>query len=341
MKKFVLVLLLGWVLQLQMAQAECYRSDGLPGPTIYQVQTPSTHTMSVTYANVGQRVWDVGGADGAPSWKTSCSGGEQAGYINLLGSDSPVLTGEKGPIYEIAQVPGLGYSLSDTQAYDPNYNYNYYRQYGTLNAPSGQYYFNADSNKLRVDFWKTGSLQAGPYCLAAGTRMGSVRFGSLDVIHVNLASGFCLNVVEPTCTVQTDSKQITVPLGNRSVTSFSGVGSLGPTVPFSIRLGACSNVSQVTIQFNAVADADYPSAAAAGVLSTAGSPSPAATGVGIQLMDGRTSSPMILLQPKVMWNGTSGTTSISLPFGARYIQTRSMVTPGYAHGSAHFVLSYQ
>ncbi len=336
MNKFLLALLLGWVLH-PMAQAECTWSDGLIGPTIYRVQTPSTYTMNVTYANVGQRVWDVGGADGAPSWKTSCSGGEQAGYINSLGSPSPVLTGEKGPIYEIAQVPGLGYSLSETQAYDPP---NFHRQYGTLNAPSGQYYFDA-GRKLRVDFWKTGNLQAGRYCLAAGTRMGSVRFGSLDVIDVILASGLCLDVVAPTCTVQTDSKQITVPLGNRPVTSFSGVGSVGPTVPFSIRLGACSNVSQVTIQFNAVADADYPSAAAAGVLSTAGSPSPAATGVGIQLMDGRTSSPMILLQPKVMWNGTSGTTSISLPFGARYIQTRSTVTPGYAHGSAQFVLSYQ
>ncbi len=336
MNKFLLALLLGWLLH-PMARAECTWSDGWIGPTIYQVQTSANYTRNVTYTNVGQRVFDVGGADGAPSWKTSCSGGEQAGYINSLGSPSPVLTGEKGPIYEIAQVPGLGYSLSETQAYDP---INYYRQYGTLNAPSGQYYFDAGS-KLRVDFWKTGSLQAGSYCLDPGTRMGSVRFGNLDVIHVNLASGFCLNVVEPTCTVQTDSKQITVPLGNRPVTSFSGVGSVGPTVPFSIRLGACSNVSQVTIQFNAVADADYPSAAAAGVLSTAGSPSPAATGVGIQLMDGRTSSPMILLQPKVMWNGTSGTTSISLPFGARYIQTRSMVTPGYAHGSAHFVLSYQ
>lgn len=337
MKKFVIVLLLGWVLQLQMAQAECYWSDGLPGPTIYQVETPANYTVNVTFANVGQRVWDVGGANGGPSWRTSCSGGEQAGYVNSLGSLAPVLSGEKGPIYEIAQIPGLGYSLSETQAYDwPNY----YQQYGTLNSPVGQYNFDA-GRKQRLDFWKTGSLQAGRYCLAAGTRMGSVRFGNLDVIDVNLTSGFCLDVVAPTCTVQTDSKQITVPLGNHPVTSFTGVGSVGPTVPFFIHLGACSNVSQVAIQFNAVADADYPSAAAAGVLSTAGSPSPAATGVGIQLMDGRTSSPMVLLQPKVMWNGASGTTSISLPFGARYIQTRTTVTPGHAHGSAQFVLSYQ
>lgn len=335
MNKFLLALLLGWLLH-PMARAECTWSDDLIGPTIYRVQT-ATYTLNVIGANVGERVGDIGGADGAPSWKTSCSGSEQAGYINSLGSHSPVLTGEKGPIYEITQVPGLGYSLSETQAYDPP---NYYQQYGTLNAPGGQYSFDA-GRKQRIDFWKTGSLQAGSYCLAAGTRMGSVRFGDLDVIHVNLASGLCLNVVAPTCTVQTDSKQITVPLGNRPVTSFSGVGSVGPTVAFSIHLGACSNVSQVTIQFNAVADADYLSAAAAGVLSTAGSPSPAATGVGIQLMDGRTSSPMILLQPKVMWNGASGTTSISLPFGARYIQTQSTVTPGNAHGSAQFVLSYQ
>lgn len=338
MKKFVLALFLGWLLH-PMARAECTWSGVPIGPTIYQVRPSANYTKNVTYTNVGQRVFDVGGADGDPPWKTSCSGGEQAGYDNSLGSDSPVLTGEKGPIYEIAQIPGLGYSLSDTQAYDPP---NYYQQYGTLSAPSGQYPFNP-GRKQRVDFWKTGSLQAGSYCLAAGTRMGSVRFGDLDVIHVDLASGFCLNVVAPTCTVQTDSKQITVPLGNRPVTSFSGVGSVGPTVPFSIHLGACSNVSQVAIQFNdvAVADADYPAAAAAGVLSTAGSPSPAATGVGIQLMDGTTSSPMVLQQPKVMWNGTSGTTSISLPFGARYIQTHSTVTPGYAHGSAQFVLSYQ
>lgn len=337
MNKFLLALLLGWVLQ-PMARAECNWSDGLPGPTIYQVQTSANYPTNVTNMNVGERVFDVGGAEGAPSWKTSCSGGEQAGYDNSLGSPAPVLSGEKGPIYEISKIPGLGYSLSDTQAYDwPNY----YRQYGTLNAPGGQYYFDASRKKMRIDFWMTGSLQVGRHCLNAGKLMGSVRFGNLDVIRVNLASGFCLDVVEPTCTVQTDSKQITVPLGNHLVTSFSGVGSVGSTVPFSIHLGACSNVSQVTIQFNAVADADYPSAAAAGVLSTAGSPSPAATGVGIQLMDGRTSSPMVLLQPKVMWNGASGTTSISLPFGARYIQTRSMVTPGYAHGSAQFVLSYQ
>ena len=336
MNKILLVVLLGWGLQ-SIAWAECNWSDGLSGPTTYQVQTPANYTMNVTYAAVGQRVWDVGGADGAPSWKTSCSGTEQAGYNNMLGSPTPVLSGEQGPIYEFAQIPGLGYSLSDTQAYDPP---NYYRPYGSLNAPAGQYYFDA-GRKQRVDFWKTGGLQAGRYCIAAGTRMGSVRFGSLDVIDVVLVSGLCLDVVAPTCTVQTDSAQITVPLGNRPVTSFTGVGSVGPTVPLSIRLGACSNVSQVTIQFNAVADADYPSAAAAGVLSTAGSPSPAATGVGIQLIDARTSSPMVLLQPKVMWNGSAGTTSIALPFGARYIQTQSVVTPGNAHGSAQFVLSYQ
>lgn len=336
MNRLLLALLLGWGLQ-SAAWADCNWSDGLTGPTTYQVQTPASYTLNATGATVGQRLWDVGGADGAPSWKTLCSGAEQAGYVNLLGALAPVLSGEKGPIYEIAQIPGLGYSLSETQAYDPP---NYYQPYGTLNAPGGQYYFDA-SRKQRVDLWKTGNLQAGRYCIAAGTRMGSVRFGSLDVIDVNFSSGLCLDVVAPTCTVQTDSTRITVPLGNRPVTSFTGVGSVGPTVPFAIHLGACSNVSQVTIQFNAVADADYPSAATQGVLSTAGSPSPAATGVAIQLIDARTSSPMVLLQPKVMWNGSSGTTSISLPFGARFIQTRPAVTPGNVQGSAQFVLSYQ
>ena len=315
-------------------QASC-SWNGLVGPTLYGA-TNSSITVNSLGTSIGSRVADIAGVSGTPSWQTQCSGSESAGYTNQVGATAPAIgNSEKGPIYNINALPGLGYSLSDTSLYSSP---NYFKPYGTVSAPAGSYNFDA-SAKLRIDFWRTGNLTTGQYCLPAGTTLGYLRFDNLTVLRVVMSNGLCVNVVGPTCTVSTDSKNISVPLGDQQISQFSGIGSGSPGKRFNINLLSCSNVQAVLLQFNATADSDYPNAAQQGVIQLQ-SVANKATGIGVQLLKADGVTPMPLNSQQNVWQGAS-TPSLSLPFTVRYLQTKASVTPGQANALAQFVVAYQ
>lgn len=326
---FSLMLLLS-----RQASASCNWQDGLVGPTLYGA-TNSSLSVNSLGTSIGSRVADIAGVSGTPSWKTQCLGTESAGYTNQVGSSAPVFNAEKGPVYPISAIPGIGYSLSDTQLYSSP---NYFRPYGTVSAPQGAYYFSADA-KLRLDFWRTGTLTTGQYCLPAGTVLGNVRFDNLTVVRLVVSNGLCVNVIGPTCTVTTGSKNISVPLGSQNASQFNGIGSSSGSRRFNIDLVSCSNVKSVLLQFNATADSDYPNAAQQGVIQLQNVANKA-SGVGVQLLKGDGSTPMPLNSQQAVWQGSS-TSSLSLPFAVRYLQTKGRVTPGEANAIAEFVVAYQ
>ncbi|MDH1507870.1 type 1 fimbrial protein [Aeromonas caviae] len=328
---YALLLALSWN---PAALANCSWKDGLVGPARYSAPNSSLTVNSINTA-VGQRVGDIGGMDGTPSWKSNCSGSESAGYSNLVGATAPAIgSSEKGPIYNITTIPGIGYSLSDTALYNTP---NYFRPYGEVKAPIGDYYFDATS-KIRVDFWKTGNMTTGQYCLPAGTLLGNVRFDNLTVVEARLTNGLCVNIVGPTCTVSTDSKNITVPLGTQQAQQFTGIGSSSASRNFNIHLQSCSNVYAVLMQFNASADPDYANAAQQGVIQLqAGAQN--ATGIGVQLLNSAL-LPQPLNNRQEVWRGAPAS-NLTLPFAVRYLQTRSQVTPGQANALVQFVVAYQ
>lgn len=335
MSKQTLLLVVGLMLfGSQQARASCSWQAGQIGPTLYGA-TNTSLTVSSLGSSVGSRVADIAGISGTPSWQSQCSGTESAGYTNQVGATTSAFTSEKGPVYPITAIPGIGYSLSDTQLYGSP---NYFQPYGTVSAPAGGYAFSADA-KLRLDFWRTGTLTTGQYCLPAGTAMGYVRFDNLTVVRLVMSSDLCINVVGPTCSVSTGSKSISVPLGSQSASQFSGIGSSSASQHFNIDLLSCSNVKAVLLQFNATADSDYPNAAQQGVIQLQAVANKA-SGVGVQLLKGDGTTPMPLNSQQTLWQGSSAS-SLSLPFAVRYLQTKSSVTPGEANAIAEFVVAYQ
>lgn len=320
---------------INLAHASC-NWNGQIGPTLYST-TNSSITVNSLNTSIGSRVADIAGVSGTPSWQTQCAGSESAGYTNLAGGTAPVIgNSEKGPVYGITSLPGIGYSLSDTALY--NNTPNYFQPFGTVSAPAGNYSFDATA-KLRIDFWRTGTLTTGQYCLSAGTSLGHVKFGSLIVTQVVLGNPLCVNVVGPTCSISTDSKNISVPLGSQHVSQFTGIGSTSQSKSFNINLLSCSNVKAILMQFNATPDGDYANAAQQGVIQLQNVASKA-TGIGVQLLKGDNITPVPLNSQQSMWQGSS-TPNISLPFAVRYLQTRSTVTLGEANALAQFVVAYQ
>lgn len=332
--RFILLGLLFWSV-IPGAYASC-SWNGQIGPTLFSAINSSL-TINSLNSSVGSRLSDIGGVSGTPSWQTQCSGNESAGYTNQAGVITPAIANsEKGPIYNINALPGIGYSLSDTSLY--NNGPNYFKPYGTVTAPGGSFSFDATA-KLRIDFWRTGDLITGQYCLPAGTAMGYVRFDALTVTRLVMSNGLCVNVVGPTCTISSSSKNIAVPLGDQHVSQFTQIGSSTPSKGFNINLLACSNVKAVLLQFNATADSDYPSAAQQGVIQLQATANQAA-GIGVQLLKGDGVTPMPLNSQQSVWQGAS-TSAITLPFSVRYLQTRTRVTPGQANALAQFVVAYQ
>lgn len=137
------------------------------------------------------------------------------------------------------------------------------------------------------------------------------------------------------CTVSTDSRSLTVNMGQLRSNQFSGVGSLTSPVGFSIYLTECSTAvsDQVGVTFSGVTDGKDPLALKAGEGINA------ATGVGLALFDehGQIIAPNT--QP-LAWNRLHEGDN-SLRFHARYRATSLQVTGGNADAFTWFTLIYQ
>lgn len=333
----VLALLIAlWMLSWHSsASALCAWGD-MPGPSHYR-GTANPISVNMAYHHTGDRLSDIGGIPGTNSWKIHCAGSERAGYFNLVGNQLPAIgNSEKGAIYPIAAIPGLGYSLSDTNLYHGP-QASYFNPYGAMSAPRGDFFFDSNS-KLRVDFWKIGDTRAGSYCLSAGTQLGYVKFSNLVVLEVTLARQLCLNIQQPTCAVSTESKNITVNLGNHLQSQFTRRDMTTSSRPFSISLNNCSYVQAVDIQFIGNPDPDATNAALNGIVQLDHAGGVTATGVAVQLLNDH-DNPLKLNQPQTVWQHVDD--HVNIPFAVRYIQTKPRVTPGQANASVQFLMSYR
>lgn len=318
------------------AAASCAWSGGMQGPSRY-AGTANPITVNVAYRQVGDRLSDIGGMSGNPSWKTRCSGQESAGFYNSVGPQRPALTNsEKGAVYAISAIPGVGFSLSDTHLYQGP-QHSYFSPYGSMRAPQGEFYFDGN-NKVRVDFWKIGNTRAGSYCLPAGSQLGHVKFDGLMVFTARLTNQLCINLQQPTCAVSTASKNITVALGNFQQSLFTRRDLTTRSKPFTISLNNCTFVQAVDIQFNATPDPDATNAALNGIVKLDHGGSLTATGVAVQLLNDHDNA-LKLNQPQTVWQHVNN--SVTIPFAVRYIQTRPQVTTGNANASIQFVMSYR
>ncbi|AKP33550.1 fimbrial protein [Yersinia aleksiciae] len=136
-----------------------------------------------------------------------------------------------------------------------------------------------------------------------------------------------------TCTVSTDSKMQTVPLGNIATKQFGvshGVSNI--KTPFFINLEECGpTFTGVKIRFVGTPDGD----AADLIKVDDGS----ATGVAVELLN-KDEQPLALnRQTDVL--GTPGAENVQMKFHARLAATGSPVSPGPVSAIATWVLEYQ
>lgn len=146
-------------------------------------------------------------------------------------------------------------------------------------------------------------------------------------------------ILSPTCSVDTGSQNLTVPLGSVYRNAFQGVGSTTAVKNFSIRLN-CNALppgqgNTVMITMDATAD---PSGLPGALRLTTGGPGQIAGGVGIQVRNAL-GNPVAFGQAVDV--GPSDPAGYTIPFTARYIQTGSTVTTGDANGLATVTLTYK
>ncbi|GAA3898060.1 type 1 fimbrial major subunit FimA [Gibbsiella dentisursi] len=141
------------------------------------------------------------------------------------------------------------------------------------------------------------------------------------------------------CSVSTDSDGQTVELGEYTTHHFNASGIKGTEKPFQIKLEDCDVTTYTTaaVAFSGRQDADNESLLAVDS-GLSGDQSATATGVGIQILDGKSQ----VVKP----DGSSFSTEQTLNdgenilnFAAQYVSTAA-ATAGEANADATFIMQY-
>lgn len=161
--------------------------------------------------------------------------------------------------------------------------------------------------------------------LALWTPAGAAHDGVINVTG---------KIVDKTCAVSADSKNMLVTLGSVANKQFARAGEGSPYQSFTINLEKCgAAASNVTVTFSGSSDSDDPRLLA--LAQDTGS----ATGMGIAIYDGEKKL-IPLNQPGASTPLSPGQPSVTLNFYARYLANGDAVASGSANASATFTLNY-
>jgi minor fimbrial subunit len=143
------------------------------------------------------------------------------------------------------------------------------------------------------------------------------------------------NLIGNTCTVSTQSKNMTVKMGNIGAKDFirpSGDGLWAAEFPFAINLTDCQSESVgVKVHFLGSADTNNKE-----LLKITGD---GAQGIAIRLMD-ENKNPIAINQSSKVYEINPELDVNELIFYARYVLTQNKLTPGPANAVSTFMLEY-
>lgn len=200
--------------------------------------------------------------------------------------------------------------------------------------------------RFRIQLIKTAA-QTGSGVIAPNGRFTTYYFdgdGPGRPVLTSTFRGSGTTVVSPTCEVQAGSRNIAVDFGSVANTTFTGVGSKAVDRDFEIRLNCQgSNVAAYQSKIGIRLDADQDSSNMPGVLKLSAA-SNSATRIGIQMVqrDGSTEREVRFGQTVNVGTTTTGTSTMTLPLRARYVQTQAgTVGAGVANGQATFTIQYE
>ncbi|MDK9604844.1 fimbrial protein [Lelliottia wanjuensis] len=141
-------------------------------------------------------------------------------------------------------------------------------------------------------------------------------------------------ILNNTCTISSESKNITVPMGMVASKQFYKAGDTTNPIQFSINLENCgSAVSGVDVTFTGATDTANKDLLA--IDTGTGN----ATGLGIALLD-QNKTLIPISEPSKQYALTPDAKSVSLVFFAQYTATGAKVSAGVANATATFTLNY-
>lgn len=194
-----------------------------------------------------------------------------------------------------------------------------------------------DISQFQVELIKTGPVTGnGPLAAGTYTRYYGDGDPSMSAITTFL-NGNGITIITPSCTVDTGSRNISVPLGKVARNRFEGVGTTAGDKPFKIQLNCQPGQNAQNVIYLRMDAQQDPATIAPGVLKITGGTG-IAGGVGIQVLDAK-AAPVTFGGDVLV--GPSKDGAYVLPYTARYYQTGGTVTVGRADGTATFTLSYK
>lgn len=260
----------------------------------------------------------------------TCKGTQERLYISGYGT--PLNT-----VYPTS-VPGVGLKISEDGAnYYPRESF-WLPNENSLN-PTLQW---TQTSQVYFELVKTGEISTGGQLQGNVLKYTVGNPGGQMLKEVSWSGPVSIRPTVPSCVVQNPS--LAVPMGNVPSTSFKGVGTYSPSVPFNIVLscsgGSSGTYTDVYVTLTDSTDTGNHS----NILSL--SPSSGAKGIGIQILTGSTiisyGPDSSVIGNTNQWSAgriNQGTSSFTIPLTARYIQT-GQITPGEAVGVATFTMSY-
>ncbi|MDP9995571.1 type 1 fimbria pilin [Variovorax boronicumulans] len=196
------------------------------------------------------------------------------------------------------------------------------------------------------EFWPEAKFVVELYKTAAVTGNGPLvngiytTYSGDDGVSVvtTTVSGDAITIVTPSCSVDAGSRNIPVNFGKVPVSEFKGRGTTAAERNFNIRLNCKAGVGEQNTVYLRM-DATKDPAGDDGVLRITQGGTHVATGVGIQLVDGKSKAPVRFGDDAPVGRSKDG--DYVLPYIARYFQTGNKVTPGQANGTATFTIDHK
>lgn len=207
---------------------------------------------------------------------------------------------------------------------------------------------------------KTGPVASGVISGSSLPQISRYRGQSDSMVNLlNISFSGSATITVPTCT----TPEVTVDMGTWDINKFTGKDSVTGWRDATIKMVNCQrfygngyakfNLSgQVTSDFRQnntwtlkLTPQNGTINSSTGIMSIDTTQIKAASGLGIQLSYGTTSSAGTELvnfaSTKTASIPTTGVSTITIPLAARYIQTENTVKPGKANGKATFTITYK
>lgn len=185
------------------------------------------------------------------------------------------------------------------------------------------------------------SFNKSVICLGLSVLAFSSLSMASDFGKSNGTVDFTGTIVNTPCSITALNQSLKVNLDNVPAADFTGVGTLGGSQKqFTIVLSNCTVIDDpytAKVTFSGYQADDKKSLATDAGQDTSGQP--VATGVGIQISEGSSKTPLAL--------GVEGAAvpitqpEMHLNYAAQYISTAATVSPGLANGHADFTVSYE